>query len=235
LAAGELSIVRSTVPLASSTVGPVDGSEIERAPALPIELNGVSLGVNGAAGGLYFVGNAEQQIEWVMPIGFTQGGLATVVINKFDPGTSTNTVFRGLVQVVTAQPDIFTDTRDAGGRAGALNVTNTVAAGTTEPFNVTSPDATGAIVPTVIELTVTGVRNVARAEITVTVGTTAITGDGIVAVQPNPKNPGFDSVLFRLPASLAGAGDVPVVITVQKGGVTTSSRPAATAPHITIN
>jgi hypothetical protein len=82
---------------------------------------------------------------------------------------------------------------------------------------------------------VTGVRNVARAEITVTVGTTAITGDGIVAVQPNPKNPGFDSVLFRLPASLAGAGDVPVVITVQKGGVTTSSRPAATAPHITIN
>jgi uncharacterized protein (TIGR03437 family) len=206
------------------------GSETTRAPALPIELNGVSVALNGAAAGLYFVGNAEQQINFVVPIGFTQTGLANVVVNN------ANTVFRGLVQIVVAQPDIFTTTGDAGGRAGAVNITNPLLDPPPgEPFDVTSQDASGATVPTVIELSVTGVRNVARAEITVTVGTTAITGDGIVAVQPNPKMPGFDAVQFRLPASLAGAGDVPVVITVQKGGVTTSSRPADTAPHITIN
>ena len=33
-----------------------------------------------------------------MPIGFISGALGTVVINQFDPGTNTNTVFRGLVQ-----------------------------------------------------------------------------------------------------------------------------------------
>jgi hypothetical protein len=47
--------------------------------------------------------------------------------------------------------------------------------------------------------------------------------------------PGFDIINFTLPASLAGAGDVPVVVSVSKNGVTTVSRPAATAPHITIN
>jgi uncharacterized protein (TIGR03437 family) len=82
---------------------------------------------------------------------------------------------------------------------------------------------------------VTGIRNVQRSEITVTVGTTAITGDAILAVGPNTNMPGWDFVNFVLPASLAGAGDVPITITVLKGGVTTFSRPADTAPHITIN
>jgi hypothetical protein len=234
VAAGELTLVRSTVPLAPSSVVSGGGSETERSPALPIELNGVSVGVNGAAAGLYFVGNAEQQINFVMPIGFTAGGLGTVVINEFDPGTNTNTVFRGFVQVVQAQPDIFTSTNDAGGRATAFNVTIPTAP-TMEPFNVTSTDASGATVPTVIELWVTGIRQVQKAEITVTVRDVAITGAAILAVQPNPKMPGFDIINFQLPASLAGAGDVPVTITVQRGGVTTFSRPAATAPHITIN
>ncbi|HEX6044191.1 MAG TPA: hypothetical protein VFZ22_06860, partial [Pyrinomonadaceae bacterium] len=231
LAAGELSIVRSTVALAPSSAMASGGSETSRSPALPIELNGVSVAVNGAAAGLYFVGN---QINFVMPIGFTAGGLGTVVINQFDPGTTTNTVFRGFVQVIAAQPDIFSTTGDAGGRAIAFNVTDP-SARTTEPFNVTSTDASGATVPTVIELSVTGIRAVQRAEITVTVGTTAITGDAILAIQPNREMPGFDIVNFRLPASLAGAGDVPVVVTVSRNGVTTSSRPADTAPHITIN
>jgi uncharacterized protein (TIGR03437 family) len=65
-----LSIVRSTVALAPSNATS-GGSETKRSPALPIELNGVSLAVSGAATGLYFVGNAEQQINFVMPIGFT--------------------------------------------------------------------------------------------------------------------------------------------------------------------
>jgi hypothetical protein len=139
------------------------------------------------------------------------------------------------VQVLAGQPDIFTTTNDAGGRAIALNVTNPNTR-TPEPFTVTSTDATGATVATVIELSVTGVRNAAVGEITVTVGTTAITGTGIVAVRPNPEMPGFDIINFALPASLAGAGDVPIQVTfARSGGITTVSRPPDTAPHITIN
>jgi len=82
---------------------------------------------------------------------------------------------------------------------------------------------------------VTGMRLATPAEVTVTIGTTAITGGAILAVQPNPEMPGWDIIKFTLPASLAGAGDVPVVVTVSKNGVTTSSRPADSAPHITIN
>jgi hypothetical protein len=91
------------------------------------------------------------------------------------------------------------------------------------------------LVATVIELSLTGVRNVTAAEVTVTVGTTAITGGGITFVGPNQSMPGFDLLTFTLPESLAGAGDVPVVVTVNKSGLTFTSRAAATAPHITIN
>jgi len=71
LAPGELSIVRSTVSLApgSVTVPNSAASETLRSPALPVELNGVSVSVNGGAAGLYFVGDAEKQINFVVPIG----------------------------------------------------------------------------------------------------------------------------------------------------------------------
>ena len=238
LAPGELTIVRSTVPLAPSDRDacaedpPLPcASETERAPALPVELNGVSVSVGGTAAGLYFVGDESQQINFVMPIGLA-GGLRTVAV------ANNNTLLRGLVQITIAQPDIFTSTNDADGRAAAFNVTNPTAR-STEPFSVTSPNSAGTSVPTVLELNVTGVRLAARTEITVTVGTTAITGDAIVSVQPNPEMPGFDIINFTLPASLAGAGDVPVQVTFTRGtgatAVTTVSRPAATAPNITIN
>ena len=238
LAPGELSIVRSTVALAPSNAVPCVApagcaSETLRSPALPIELNGVSLSFNGYAAGLYFVGNAEKQINFVMPIGLTSG-LNTVALNIFDAGASTDTMLHGLVNIVAAQPDIFTSTNDAGGRAVAFNVTNP-SARTGEPFDVTSTDATGATVATVIELNVTGVRLAATSEITVTVGTTAITGASILRVKPNPEMPGFDIIQFTLPASLAGAGDVPIQVSFTRAGLNTVSRPSDTAPHITIN
>jgi uncharacterized protein (TIGR03437 family) len=230
LSPGELSIVRTTVALAPSDATSSGGSETLRSPALPVELNGVSLSVNGAAAGLYFVGNASKQINFVMPIGLATG-LGTVAINVLDAGANTDTLHRGLVQVVFAQPDIFTTTNDAGGRAIAFNITNPMAR-TPEPFNVTSDDGSGTAVPTKIELSVTGVRFASRTEINVVVGTSTITGDGIISVQPNRQMPGFDIITFTLPASLAGAGDVPIQVTFTRG---TASRPAETAPHITIN
>ena len=140
LAPGELGTVRSTVGLANSDKEELGGGE-GRTPILPIELNGVSVSVNGAAAGLYFVGDSPAEgIRFVMPVAVSTG-VATFVINN------QGTTFRGFVQVVASQPDIFTSTNDAGGTAVVCNVTDPVAASSgciMGLFKVTSPvDSSG--------------------------------------------------------------------------------------------
>jgi uncharacterized protein (TIGR03437 family) len=209
-------------------------SEKLRSPALPVELNGVSVSVNGAAAGLYFVGNAEKQINYVTPVGLSNG-LGTVAVNILDSGAGTDTLLRGFTQIIPSQPDIFSSTGDAGGSAIAVNVTNP-SLRLPPPFNITSTDASGNTVPTVVELSVTGVRLALKSELTVTIGTTAITGDAIVLKDSNPEMPGFDIINITLPASLAGAGDVPIVVTFTRASsATTTSRSDTTAPIIHIN
>jgi uncharacterized protein (TIGR03437 family) len=225
LAAGELAIIRATVDLAPSNATATGGSETLRRPALPVQLNGVSVSLNGAAAGLYFVGNSPQQINFVAPVGLAPGVVPVVVNNN-------GTVFRALVLIVASQPDIFTSTNDAGGRAVVRNITNPLMP-TLEPFAVKSPDSSGTLVATVLEVSLTGVRNVANSEVKVTVGTTDITG--VLFVGSNPEMPGFDLITFALPESLAGAGDVPIIVTVTRSGAAFSSRPAANAAHITIS
>lgn len=234
LAAGELGIIRTTVEFVASDKAATGFSETKRIPALPVELNGVSVSINGAAAGLYFVGQSSKQINFVVPIGMSTG-VKTVVINSRMGG---GTQFKGSILIVAAQPDIFTSTNDAGGRAAVFNVTNPMSP-LPEPFSVTSTDGSGATVPTVLEVTLTGARNATTAEVKISIvtasATTDITGDAIVRVAPNREMPGFDIIQFKLPASLAGAGDVPIIVTVTKNGVAFVSRPAASAPHITIN
>jgi uncharacterized protein (TIGR03437 family) len=234
LAAGELGIIRTTVEFVAADASASGVSETTRSPALPVELNGVSVSVNGAAAGLYFVGQASKQINFVVPIGMTTGVKTVVVHSRLGGGTQ----IRGSLLIVPAQPDIFTSTMDAGGRAAVFNVTNPMSP-TPEPFNVTSPDGSGNTVPTVLEINLTGVRSATAAEVKVsivtTAGTTDIMGDQIVLVRPNREMPGWDIIRFKLPAALAGAGDVPIIVTVTRAGVAFVSRPAATAPHITIN
>jgi uncharacterized protein (TIGR03437 family) len=226
LAPGELSIVRSTVALAPVNKAAVGGSETGRSPILPVELAGVSVSVNGAAAGLYFVGSSPSQISFVVPQSLTTGGVGSVVINN------NGTVLRGFIQLVPAQPDIFTSTNDAGGVAMICNVTNSTVPGcVTGPFSVKSPDSTGALVPTVLEIYLTGVRGVLPAEAKVTIGATDITA---TVVRPNTNMFGYDFITITLPDTLMGAGTVPVVVTVTKSG-TFTSRAAATAPTITIN
>ena len=149
-----------------------------------------------------------------------------------------------------AQPDIFTSTNGAGGRAAALNVTNPCVASPGEPFAVTttrpkgsgSGDCTSAeteTVPTRLLIMLTGIRNAPTNTITVRIGTTDILGTADVTTGPikfsgASNTPGFDQIIVELPASLAGAGDVPVIVTVVTSGGTFTSRPADSAPHITI-
>jgi hypothetical protein len=227
LAPGELSFVRSTVALAPGDKIGAGGSEIARSPILPVELNGVSVSVNSAAAGLYFVGDSPAEgITFVVPIGVAEG-LADVVVNN------NGTVFRGLLRIVGAQPDIFTSTNDAGGTAVVCNITNTAVSGCVMgPFNVTTPDSTGTAVPTVLEIHLTGVRNAVVAETKATIGTTDINAG---SVRRNINMFGEDLITITLPASLAGAGDVPLIVTVTKTGGIFTSRGAATAPHIVIN
>jgi uncharacterized protein (TIGR03437 family) len=220
-----LSIIRASVDLAPSNATATGVSETLRRPALPVELNGVSVSVNGAAAGLYFVGNSPQQINFVVPPGLSPGVVPLVINNN-------GTVLRASFLIVAAQPDIFTSTNDAGGRAVVRNVTNPLAP-TTEPFPVKSLDSSGTLVATVLEISLTGVRGATPAEVRVTVGTTDITP--ALFVGSNLDMPGFNIITFALPESLAGAGDVPIVVTVTRTGASFSSRPAANAAHITIS
>jgi uncharacterized protein (TIGR03437 family) len=235
LAPGELSAVKSTVALASSDKSAVGGSETARSPILPVELNGVSVSVNGAAAGLYFVGDSPAEgISFVMPVGLA-GGVATVVVN--DQRNNNGTVFRGFVQIVASQPDIFTSTNGAGGVAMVCNVTNTAVSGcVTGPFHVTSADSTGTQVPTKLEIWVTGVRLALGTETKVSFVTSAATTDITPdSVRPNTNMFGNDLITITLPATLAGAApiDYNLIVTVTRTSVFTS-RPAATASQVTI-
>ena len=224
LAPGMLSIARSTVALAPSSQTAASASE-RRRPALPIELNGVSVSIGGAAAGLYFVSSGE--IRFVVP-----PGLAATASDKTYPVVINNNgaVIRGAMQIITAQPDIFSDVEGPGGRAAVFNITNPffMLAG---PFTVTSPNENGETVATVLRIILTGARKAQKSEVTVRIGETEITGDSILYAGPT-DTPGFDQIDVRIPESLAGAGDVPVIVTISSAG---SSRPASSAPHIQVN
>ncbi|MET0648681.1 MAG: hypothetical protein ABW208_18880, partial [Pyrinomonadaceae bacterium] len=73
--------------------------------------------------------------------------------------------------------------------------------------------------------------------VTVRIGTTDIVStaaaDSPVRVSQS-LTPGFDQIIVTLPASLAGAGDVPVIVTIVNAAGTFTSRPADSAPRITI-
>jgi uncharacterized protein (TIGR03437 family) len=235
LAPGMLAIVRSTTTLAPSSQATTTASESVKRPPLPIELNGVSVSINNAAAGLYFV--SANQINFVVPPGL----VATTGTNTYPVVINNNGVtIRSTIQILPAQPDIFTDTNGFGSnRASVLNVTNPLSAGSPEPFSVTTTyvNSSGAVVTeaTKLRIFLTGVRRVTdKAQITVRIGTTDLTGTAIIQVAPTDI-PGTDLIDVTLPASLAGAGDVPVIVTVNKDGILSISRDAATAPRIRIN
>jgi hypothetical protein len=105
------------------------------------------------------------------------------------------------------------------------------------PFKVTSTDSTGTVVPTVLELHLTGVRFALSTETKVSfvAGSTTIDVTPF-SVRPNTNKFGEDLILITLPSTLAGTApiDYKVIVTVTKSGVAFTSRPAATAPTITI-
>ncbi len=224
---GMIGKIRAGVPLAPSAqeFGPGGGGQLS---FFPLELNGVSVSIGNASAGLIFVSPSE--IQFQVPEGLasalTGAGLntanANIVVNN--NGTAIRSVMR---LVNNAQPDIFPDPARPG-RAIVLNITKTtMGLGTTEPFNVTSVDGLGRSVPTVLAVFVTGVLNTSPGALTVRVGTTDISGTDNILFVNNTGFPGIQEVWFRLPASLAGAGDVPIFVylTGTVNGGTFSSAP----------
>jgi uncharacterized protein (TIGR03437 family) len=187
------------------------------------------MSINGAACGLYSV--TPTAISFVVPIGLpANSGTASyaVVINVRDDVAGTNKVIRGLVVIVAAQPDVFTSTNGAGGRAVVCNVTNPATPGCLgEPFKLKSDDGTGTLVPTVLEIHLTGVRNSAPGAITATIGATAIIATRNLATD----QPGFDEIDIILPATVDTGPNLTLVVTVG----TATSRQIATAPLIRID
>ena len=106
---------------------------------------------------------------------------------------------------------------------------------TTRPAGSGSGNCTSADTETVatqLLIVLTGVRGLTSAAgVTVRIGTTDIVGtaaaDSPVTVGTS-DTPGFDQIRVTLP------GDVPVIVTVVTTNGTFTSRPADTAPHITI-
>jgi WD40-like Beta Propeller Repeat len=236
LAPGELGVVKSTAALATADKTSNNGAELTRRPILPIELNGVSVSINGAAAGLYFVGDSpDEGITFVVPVGLA-AGVVPVVVN--DQRNNGGTTFRGFVEIVPAQPDIFNPpTNGPGGTALVCNVTDSRVSGCIMgPFKVTSADDTDTEVPTRLEIWVTGLRLALAGEtkVSFTDGTTTtdITAD---SVRPNTNMFGYDLINVTLPAALAGTApiDYKIIVTVTKSG-TFTSRPVATAPQVTI-
>ena len=208
-------------------------SELRHRPSLPVELAGVSLSINNFAAGLYFVSPTE--IQFVVPPGLpllTGANTYPVVINVNEGGTVRT--IRSALQIVGAQPDIFTRT-DAPARAFVFNVTN----GTSmmEPpdgFPVTSNDMAGASKPTILAVFVTGIRGVPPANITVMIGDRNLTGTTEIQSNTATDMPGVNQLNIQLRADLAGLGDQPLVVTATVNSVAYTSRPAASAPRIRI-
>ena len=247
LAPGMLGVARATTVALAPSEREVDKTSAgaDRMPQLPVELNGVSVAINNAAAGLYFV--SPTQINFVVPIGLAASAtpLKFVVYNR-----NTNTLIRGTLQINAASPDIFSSTNGAGGRAAAINATP-CAPPTGEPFPTQTtrprPLANGTCSATETETTqtqllilMTGIRNVNPR----TTGTpvsvqirgakdVTLTGDAIIAIRPS-NTAGFDELIIRLPEELKGSGDSTIVVTVNIGGATFTSRAVATAPRITI-
>jgi uncharacterized protein (TIGR03437 family) len=205
-------------------------SESRRRPPLPVELGGVSLSISHAAAGLYFVSPTE--IQFVVPPGLaalTGANTYPVVINIRE-GTTVRSV-TSVLQVIAAQPDIFTNAETM--RARVFNFTNmTLIEEPAEGFPVTT-DVLGTATPTVLAIMLTGIRNVPVSAITVRIGDRTLTGTEIISNTPTDR-PGLDQLNVRLRSDLAGLGDQPLIVSVTIAGQTYTSRPAGSAPRIRI-
>ncbi len=181
----------------------------------PTLLSGSSVQVQDSAGAtrlapIYYT--SPTQVAYLMPDG-TAPGMATVTI-----GSSS-----GSAQVDTVAPSIYSANSSGAGVAAALAAVYTASgAVNVEPvFQCSGGAGTCVSAPLamggpgdvlIVSLYGTGMRNFsALKNVTATVGGMPVPVQYLGAVAGNP---GLDQVNLIIPASLAGAGESPVVLTV---------------------
>jgi len=167
---------------------------------LPTQLDGTTVYINGVAAGLLYV--SEGQVNYVIPSN-TPLGLAEVVVVAKD-----GTVSRGVVNVTTTAPAIFTGRGDgAGAPAG-------VASKDGQNFDILLTNADGSPVPidagNYVALFGTGLR-FPSTSVKITIGGADLDP---LFVGPQGSLEGIEQINMQIPQSLAGKGDVDLVLTL---------------------
>ncbi|MBK9152873.1 MAG: hypothetical protein IPM25_01360 [Chloracidobacterium sp.] len=204
-------------------------ASLARSFALPIELSGISMSLNGTACGIRSVGPNE--IVFVVPPGIQGTGAGRslpLIINN------NGVEIRSNVAIVAARPDIFTDLPEPGpfGRARISNVTNRVH--TTEPFTVTTVRIKGSRrVASRLRMRITGAGNNSTAIFAIRIGSVTIPPSSVVG-GATLEAPGVYTLDFDIPPELNGAGDQPVILTINADSVPFLSRLDDTAPRVFI-
>lgn len=169
--------------------------------SLPTTLGGTTVYVNGVAARVFYV--SPTQVNYMIPAS-TVPGPAQVVIVSGD-----GTVSRGTLNVAQSTPAIFTRLATGTGAPAAV----ASADGTNFNINVSNPDGTPATldVGNTVALFGTGLR-FASGPVTLTIGGVNVTPSFVGA---QGQFEGLDQINFQIPASLAGRGEVDLVITAE--------------------
>jgi uncharacterized protein (TIGR03437 family) len=165
---------------------------------LPTSLDGTSVYVNGVAAGLFFV--SAGQINYLFPS--SPIGQAEVIIVARD-----GTVSRGTADVGLSIPALFTRKADGTGAPAAVASTD----GQNFNINLSNADGTPVAIDAgnFVALFGTGLRYSSTAA-TITLGGTNIT-PMFVGAQGTLE--GLDQANFQVPQSLAGRGEIDLIIT----------------------
>lgn len=166
---------------------------------LPVILDGTSVYVNGVLSSLFFV--SPGQINYQIPPNTITGPARVVVV------ASDGTVSTGLVNVTNTAPAIFTRTANGLGAPAAVASVD----GQVFNINVSNPDGTPVAINAgnFVSLFGTGFR-FASAASTITIGGVAVTP---LSVSAQGQFIGLDQINLQIPQSLAGRGDVDLIIT----------------------
>jgi len=205
-------------------------TEVAGSVPLPTTLAGVSVAVTDSEGRqrsapLFFV--SPEQINYQIPPGTSLGEGAVSVLRGIDP-LGGNVLASGNVQVANVAPALFSANSDGRGVAAALFLR--VQSGGSQAFEQTAQfdPARDRFVSLPIDLGPesdqvflilfgTGIRLRGSEAVTATVGGEAAE---VLYAGAQPEFVGVDQVNLRVPRSLAGRGEVDIVITV--GGQTTN-------------
>jgi uncharacterized protein (TIGR03437 family) len=214
------SAIASEAIVAAFGTGLATSTQVATTVPLPTTLAGTRVVVRDAAGverpsPLFFVGST--QVNFLIPSG-TSAGTATVTITADD-----GTVSLGTVQVTTVAPSLFAANANGHDVAAgyALRVKST-GAQVNEPISRLDA-AQNKFVPVPVDVSVagdqvflvlfgTGVRfRTALSNVTATIGGTPVP---VQYAGPQGVFVGLDQLNVLLPASLAGRGEVDLVLTV---------------------